>query len=247
MIDSPPDAQLAARLIYFGLNPKLRPAQDPEYQALVDRYLDSDAFATLTREIAEGLTVRILRTSAHGIVVVPHEGSAFAMSAGDYRAGTARTAEDRLLDGLVQIAIAARVYPTPRELTDDLEDLRPPLVVEDIEETMRNLCEKLEAESRANPDPNASDEERGLQEAWRVYHRRPSAIKTKDDRDAARATMRLIRKTLDAMCEHGLFTRITKGKDTAYRPTWRYQTLVQEMAASYAYQRVTSVLQQGAA
>jgi hypothetical protein len=76
-------------------------------------------FTELVRSIADGLRLRILGPSRQGLVVVGDEDGPFAMRLDEVpqiRSGS-RT-NDRLLVGLVLIAIAAYAYPTGTDLTD---------------------------------------------------------------------------------------------------------------------------------
>jgi hypothetical protein len=42
----------AGRLVQWGLRPLARPAQEPEYRELVERYFDDTAFRTIVRDVA---------------------------------------------------------------------------------------------------------------------------------------------------------------------------------------------------
>ncbi len=49
---TPADAADAARLVAFGLQPKLQPARDQEYAELLRRYREDPAFARLADAVA---------------------------------------------------------------------------------------------------------------------------------------------------------------------------------------------------
>ena len=163
-------AQAAGRLLHWGLRPHARPAQEPEYQQLVDRYFNDHSFRTIVRQTAEGLGLLVLDVSEHGLVLVPDEDSPFALRGADFRPGASRV-EDRMLDGLVQLAIAAAVFPRARDLAEDSDLARPPVTVDEVEDELRSICDRLALQAKGEPDPEAGDEERGLLEAWRVYQR----------------------------------------------------------------------------
>jgi hypothetical protein len=78
-------------------------------------YFDDPAFCTTVQATADGLGLLVLDVSEHCLVLAPREDSAFQFKPADFRPGTTR-AEDRLLDGLVQVAIAATVFPRARDL-----------------------------------------------------------------------------------------------------------------------------------
>jgi hypothetical protein len=227
----------AGRLIQWGLRPLERPAQQAEYRELVERYFDEGAFRALVRELADGLGLHVLDVSEHGLVLAPQDDSIFALRPADFRPNSTK-AEDRLLDGLAQLAIAATVFPRSRDLNEDPDIVRPPITVEEVDAHVRLICERLADETRGTPDPAASDEVRGLVEAWRIYLRRLDTMETRDGRQGMRATRRIIGYALDRLRELGCFTQVREGGEPAWQPTRRYQVLVQQMAGSAAFELV---------
>lgn len=234
-------AYQAARLIQFGLRPKTRPVQEPEYQQLITRYLDHAEFRGVVKEIATGLGMTVLDAGELGLVLGPTEDSAFSIHPSSLL--KRQTPDDRLLDGLVQVAIAATVFPRAQDLEETAMSARPPVTVDEVEESVRALCQRLDEESKGRPDPTADEGLTGLYEAWRVYNGRSPARETPDKRQAARTTRRIIETNLELLHDWGCFTRTaTEG---AYQSTWRYQVLVKELAATTLHERVR-VLMEGA-
>lgn len=231
----------AGRLVQWGLRPLTRPAQEAEYRELVERYFDDVAFRTIVREMADGLGLHVLDVSEHGVVLASQEQSVFALKPADFRPGGSKV-DDRLLDGLAQVAIAATVFPRARDLDDDADIVRAPLTVDEVDAQIRQLCERLSDEARGAPDPDANDEHRGLIEAWRVYLQRLEAMETRDSRKATRATRRIIEYSLDRLREFGCFTQVHSGSETAWQPTRRYQVMVQQLAGTALFQHVREVL-----
>jgi len=236
------DVYSASRLIHWGLRVRDRPAQRPEYRDLIDRYIDHPAFRELVQRIAEGLGLCVLDANEHGIVLGPSSESPFALRPADFRGSAYTGADDRLLDGLVQVAIAARIFPRARDLEEDATFARQPVTIEEIEEMLRDLCERLEEEAKGQPDPAASEELAGLYEAWRVYQSRVATKETSGRRRAQGTTHRMIERGLDRLCEFGCFVKQETGEDQSYQPTWRYQVLVKELAGARVYEYVRSVL-----
>ena len=235
------DAHRAGQLLQWGLHPRSRPAQEPEYQELIERYLDRTEFRQLVREVARGLGLVVLAAGKHGIVLGPSFDSVFALKAADFR--NQSSTDDRLLDGLVQLALAATVFPRARDLEQDANFARPPITVDEIEENLRRLCERLEEEHQGKPDPLASDEESGFYEAWRVYRRRLAVMETRDGHKAQRTTRRIIEFGLERLRDFGCFIKESRGNQTFYQSTWRYQVLVKELAATTVYDQARRVLQ----
>lgn len=230
------DARAAATLLQWGLRPQARPAQEPDYRRLIDRYLDEADFRNLTRAVADGLGLSLLDVGDHGLVLAPSMNSAFSLNAADFRSPSGY-ADDRLLDGLVQIAIATTVFPRARDLEDDPDLARPPVTVSEVSAQLKALCEALSHANRDTPDPEASDEAQGLYEAWRVYQRRLQGASR-----SRRSTKRVIEHGLDQLRAHGCFTRPTGAAAAGWRPTRRYQILVQDLAATRLYDEVQRVL-----
>src|SRR5271165_1968735 len=105
----PADAFRAGRLLQWALRPRENPNQEKEYRQLLDDYLEQFDFRSLVKEIADGLGLRVLDADHRGMVLGPDPASVFAFRPAEFRAGSV-SAEDRLLDGLVQLAIAASVF-----------------------------------------------------------------------------------------------------------------------------------------
>jgi hypothetical protein len=231
----------AGRLIQWGLRPLARPAQEAEYRELVESYFDDGAFRTIVCGLADGLGLHVLDVSEHGVVLAPQDDSIFALKPADFRPGGSKV-DDRLLDGLAQIAIAATVFPRARDLDEDPDIVRAPVSVDEVEAQLRQLCERLSDEARGTPDPNAGDELRGLIEAWRVYMQRLDTMETRDSRKAMRATRRVIEYSLDRLREFGCFIQVRQGAETAWQPTRKYQVMVQQLAGTTLFQLVRETL-----
>jgi hypothetical protein len=229
----------AARLVQWGLRVRARPAQEPDYKRLVDLYHDDPGFRNAVRAVADGLGLVLVDVGDYGAIVAPLDDSVFALRGAEFRP-TSTSVEDRLLDGLIQLAIAATVFPSSRDLEEDPAIARPPVTVGEIEDSLRALCERLAEASKDQPDPIQGHE--GFEEAWRVYARRLDAMETKDGSSARRTTRRLIETNLEKLREHGGFVRDRTGDEGSYQPTYRYQALVRELAANDALRRVREVL-----
>jgi hypothetical protein len=235
------DVYRSVRLVGWGLRSGARPAQEPEYADLVSRYRDRSDFRESVRAAADALDLEVLDVSSHGIVLGPRPESVFSLKPADFLGG-AMTADDRLLTGLIQVAVAAHLYPRAIDLeeTPDLE--RRPVTVAAIDDGLRELCGRLAERSRTEPDPAADEELSGLYEAWRVYQARVPVKETADDRRPRTTTRRMIERILDRLCDFGCFQRQMQGDEAVYRPTRRYQIQVQHFAADAVFTHVRAVL-----
>jgi hypothetical protein len=235
MSPTPDDVSYSAgRLIQWALRPKAIPFNEPEYRELIDRYADQPSFRAAVRQFADGLGLIILETNDRGMFLGPKDDSVFAVKPSDFR-GARGTAEDRLLDGLVQIAIAATIYPRQQDLDEDSIEAKPPITCQEVDETLRKLCAEFKRRSEDEPDVERDTIAQGLQEAWRVYESRPGLRTTQQGNVSPNSTQGLIRRHLQELMEYGCFVTSQQDGEERYRPTLRYQIQVRELAASKLY------------
>ncbi|MFD9613215.1 hypothetical protein ACFWWS_28065 [Streptomyces sp. NPDC059083] len=231
---APADAADAARLVSFGLQPKLLPARDAEYTELLRRYREDPAFARLADAVATGLGLVVLEVSPRaGMAVTAGEDSVFAVRMGDYARRASTDSADRFLHGLAHLAVAAMAFPRPEDLADDAYIGR--LTVNGVDAFVRQACLRLEQradEQGENTDP-ASDAP-GLEAAWRTYARRSATGATKDARRLAGSTTGIVGKAAAFLTDSGFLQRTGDEGGGSYRTTARYQLQVRDMAGSAA-------------
>ena len=227
----------AGRLIQWALRPKAIPFNEPEYRELIDRFVDQPSFRAVVRQFAEGLGLVILDVNDRGLFLGTRDDSVFAVKPNEFRGGRG-SAEDRLLDGLVQIAIAATIYPRQQDLDEDSIEAKPPITCQEVDETLRRLCAEFKRRSEDEPDVPIDTIEQGLQEAWRVYESRPGLKTTQQGNISPNSTQGLIRRHLQELLDHGCFVMLQQGTTEMYRPTLRYQIQIRELAASQLYDKL---------
>ncbi|WP_151774934.1 hypothetical protein [Streptomyces abyssomicinicus] len=231
---SPADTSDAARLVAFGLQPKLQPARDQEYADLLRRYREDPPFARLADAVATGLGLIVLEVSPRaGMAVTAAEGSVFAVRMGDYARRASSDTADRFLHGLAHLAVAALAFPRPEDLADDGYIGR--LTVNGVDAFVRQACRRLEQraeEQGENTDP-ASDAP-GLEAAWRIWSRRSATGATKDSRRLAGSTTGIVAKAVAFLADSGFLQRTGDDGGGTYRTTARYQLQVRDMASSAA-------------
>ncbi|MET9512230.1 hypothetical protein ABZX62_27945 [Streptomyces flavidovirens] len=231
---TPADAADAARLVSFGLQPKLLPARDVEYADLLRRYREEPAFARLADAVATGLGLVVLEVSTRaGMAVSAGEDSVFAVRMGDYARRASADSADRFLHGLAHLAVAALAFPRPEDLADDGYIGR--ITVNGVDAFVRQACRRLEEradEQGENTDP--ATEAPGLEAAWRIYARRSATGATKDARRLAGSTTGIVGKAVAFLTESGFLHRTGDDAGGAYRTTARYQLQVRDMAGSAA-------------
>ena len=106
----------ASELIAFGLARTHRPVDGSEYRALLDQYRTDLRFKDTVDTIAQGLGLAVLGTPRSGLVLAPEPAGPFATRLADLKPGM--TAEDKLVYGLVLLALAAWAYPNDVDLDD---------------------------------------------------------------------------------------------------------------------------------
>ena len=231
---TPGDAADAARLVAFGLQPKLQPARDLEYAELLRRYREDSAFARLADAVAAGLGLVVLEVSPRaGMAVTAAEDSVFAVRMGDYARRTSADGSDRFLHGLAHLAVAAMAFPRPEDLADDGYIGR--VTVNGVEAFVRQACRRLEERAEAqgeNTDPVTDAP--GLEAAWRIWIRRSATGATKDARRPAGSTTGIVGKAVVFLTDSGFLQRTGDDNGGTYRTTARYQLQVRDMAGNAA-------------
>jgi hypothetical protein len=230
----------AGRLLRFGLMPDLQRSNTTEFAEVVEVFQGSSEFREIVRAYAVGLGLTVVDVDQRGVVLAAMAESPFAMRPADLRAYT--SADERLIDGIIQVAIAATVYPRAAMLEEDPSLARPPITTMDVERTLRDLEARLAADAAATPDPSVVEAKAGLIEAWRVLAKRPGVRYTPDQRRVSRTTTGMIDRNFESLIESGCFTRTRRGDQTVYQPTWRYQTHMQEFGGSALFDLITTML-----
>ncbi|GHF19888.1 hypothetical protein E5082_21320 [Streptomyces griseoluteus] len=231
---TPADAADAARLVAFGLQPKLQPARDQEYTELLRRYREDGAFARLADAVATGLGLVVLEVSPRaGMAVTAAEDSVFAVRMGDYARRTAADSADRFLHGLAHLAVAALAFPRPEDLADDSYIGR--VTVNGVDAFVRQACRRLEERAeRSGENTDPVTDVPGLEAAWRIWARRSATGATKDARRPAASTTGIVAKALGFLTDSGFLQRTGDDHGGTYRTTARYQLQVRDMAGGAA-------------
>ncbi|HET6481295.1 MAG TPA: hypothetical protein VFG35_14840 [Actinoplanes sp.] len=237
------DAGDAARLIALGLRPKQRPSRDLIYADLVRRYRQDPVFADLVEAVAAGLGLAVLAvTTQSGAVLAAMSESAFEVKIDEYarRVSLRDRNVEKVLHGLIHLAVAALCFPRPDDLADDTYVGR--VSVEQVDQVVREACRMLD-EATATTEENA-DPLHGapmLEQVWRVYARRPSAAATKDGRLASDTTRGMITKALRFLGDQGFLQAAGDEGGGTFRTTPRYQVQVRELAAEQAFDELLAL------
>ena len=219
----------AARLLYKGLQPRLHPQQDSEYQQLVQAWqADADLRAALER-LAEGMELAVVDLSDQGLVLAPVDHhSRFAMTLTDYRQSLGGDTQrlNRGFIALVQVAIAAALFPTADKL-DDLDQNDDESIRErDIREVLLSLCQRLQ--QARDGDPESLPER--LRAGWEAVLQMPPTL-PEGQRASLGSLDGVIRLVLGHLEDQKLMQSLGARGEEQWFPNRRYQLLLQRRAA----------------
>lgn len=235
------DALLAGRLLQYGLRRNAKPGQEPEYAGLIAQYRDRPEFRRVAHSVASGLFLEIVDVSERGVVLAAPSDSVFAPRTARVRGQSG--ADERLIAGLVQAAIATAVFPRPTDLEDHATIARMPVTVDDVEDTLRQICTAMEHQFANRPSETVAEEEAGLYDAWQVFHRRAPEMLTRGGKRMARGTRRTIEASLDLLATEGMFRAAKRGGETAYQPLHAYVVQVRDYAATRIASAIETMLE----
>ncbi|MCK2239250.1 MULTISPECIES: hypothetical protein [unclassified Crossiella] len=219
------------------MQPRQLVARDVVYADLVRRYTEDDEFTELVHAVAAGLGLLVLAAGTRsGIVLAPTEGSVFEIRMDEYarRTSVQNRREEKVLHGLIHLAVAALAFPRPDDLGNDSYVGR--VSVDQVDSAVRDACRMLDERAKTaeeNHDPPEDAPE--LERAWRAYLRRPSAPPTRDGRRSFAATHGMIAKALKFLAEQGLMVGVSNEQGGVFRTTPRYQVQVRELAGQRAF------------
>lgn len=217
------DVRAAGELIAFGLARCARPVDGSDYRRLLDRYRTDLRFADVVDTVAEGLGLDVLGTPRSGLVLAPHPTGPFATRLADLRVGGTH---DRLVAGLVLLALAAYAYPNDV----DLDDTETRLVdVVKIDAFLRAAIDGLAGLS--GPDGSQAAQART---AARVYADLPTLVLTATRRRASGCSLKYIESVCGWLVEQGAAREARSLGPDVYQLTDRFRLLVADSAGSEA-------------
>nr|WP_223187816.1 hypothetical protein [Streptomyces sp. CBMA29] len=224
------------------MRPRQRPAKDRVYRDLVRRYRGEGEFRVLVERTAKGLGLKVLGTAEDiGMVLAAAPNSVFETKMEDYvRVAKQRGEGEKLLHGIIHLAVAALAFPRPDDLASDSYIGR--ISAEAVDRAVRDTCDRLRDkadEAEAGGDTPSGTPE--LEKVWNAYARRPEASLTKDGRLAMNSTKGMITRALNFLTEQGFLTVAGVGDDGWFRTTPRYRLQVRELAATSAFEELLSL------
>ncbi|MEU8658044.1 hypothetical protein [Actinoplanes philippinensis] len=220
------DVRHAAELISYGLRPGSRPTDGNPYGQLLQRYRAEPAFRDVVEILASGLGLSVLGVPPRtGIVVTTQPGSAFAIRTSDLR-NTKIPPEEKLVAGLITLAIAAYAFPNPRDL--DSTDVKI-VEVAALDNFIRSAIDRVTATTGDDGnDPQA-------RRAADVYERMsPFQPKANQPGPAKGCSQWAIVEVLGWLVDRGAARAATTMGATTYQLTDRFRLLVADIGGGEA-------------
>jgi hypothetical protein len=222
-------------LIGCALRPKMRPGADSDYRTLLGRYRADMEFRNAVDSVLDGLDVRVLSDSDLGLVLGVRRESVFAYRISDLPNVGGVT--ERLLVGLVSVAITAFAFPTPADFDDDRVRW---VSVDEIERFVREVCDRF----KRTPEQAQVDDE-SLDEAWRTYDRLSPAYKAdkgkgKPRRSPASSTY-WVAHVLTWMVDQGLARPAPARGPEVFQLLERFRVQAGELAGNATYDVLAAI------
>lgn len=209
------DAHDAGRLIGFALASRSS-ATSKDYAELLRRYEEDVSLRAITDGVCDGLGLRIVYVGKHGLIVTASETSPFRLNSEDYRSGM--TPEERICQGVIQVAIAAWSFPRAETLAQD-DDVQAAFVTApELAKWLKDFSEAENARHAENPDPAESEEKR----TWRVVLAQALTKETKNKRESRHSLTGMCGYALDYLAQQGLL-RLADEKKGIYQGTSAYR------------------------
>lgn len=222
-------------LIGCALRPKMRPGTDSDYRTLLSRYRADVEFRNAVDSILDGLDAQVLSDSDLGLVLGVRRESVFAYHVSDLpNVGGVR---ERLLVGLVSVAIAAYAFPTPADFDDDRVRW---VSVDEIERFVRDMCDQL----KRTPEKTSREDE-SFEEAWRTYDRLSPGYKADKGKGKARRSSASspywVAHVLTWMVDQGLARPAPARGPEVFQLLERFRIQAGELAGNATYDLLAAI------
>ena len=236
----------AGRLLGFALRSQ-NPLTSKDYAELLRRYDEDTVLRTIADNVCDGLGLRVVYVGKHGMVLTPTDVSPFRLTAEDYRSGM--SSEERMLHGLIQVAVAAYSFPRAETLAQD-DDVQPALLTaQKLAEYLREFGEAEQRNLTAVPD-HVATEERKL---WREVLVQALTKETSGKRESPKSLTGMCRYALEFLAKEGLMRVVDEKKGmyqgtSAFRIRLKYHgghALLEQMRRVIANDKSTTQMSRG--
>jgi hypothetical protein len=229
-------AEKSGRLLRFALRSRRIPADDLEYLELVREFLSSAPFQAVTNAVALGLGLRVLSASMQsGLVLGTTADSPFQLQREDYH--SRMSSSDRIVQGLIHLAIAAYCFPRAEDLRDADDVLPARMTVEQLVEYLHAFCDELKSREERKDGVSSAE----VRMAWQHILALGKYADSADGRGSFTTLAGKVRYALNFLTDHGFLKR--EGPDE--RPAWlarpSFRIHVRELAGHEAFAIVARV------
>jgi hypothetical protein len=201
----------AGRLLGFALRCQ-NPVTSKDYSDLLRRYDDDTILRTVADGLCDGLGLRVLYIGKHGLVLTATDSSPFRLTAENYRSGM--SSEERILQGLIQVAVAAYSFPRAETLAQD-DDVQPAsMTTQKLAEYLREFAEAEQRKLADAPDQIEAEERK----VWREVLAQALTKETFGKRESPKSLTGMCRYALDFLVKQG-FMRLVDEKKGVYQGT----------------------------
>jgi hypothetical protein len=195
----------AGRLISFALRPTQVPWAIREYSELLRRYEEDSSFRTVVDGVTEGMGLRTVDIGRNGFFLAANEVSPFRLTVDDYKSNM--SAQDRVLHGIIQVAIAAFSFPKADVLDQD-DNIVPAQI---SPQTLAAYIRKF-AETEAARSPGETVEETEERRVWREALSRALTMETSPGKESAKSLTGMCRQALEFLERQGLMRTVSDTK-----------------------------------
>jgi hypothetical protein len=227
----------AGELLRYAMDPHETPFQNKRYSTLMSQLYTSNTFKLIFENIVQGLEIHILAYSPHGVFVAGRERGPFAFKMDDYKSGM--RVEERVVHGLLMLAIAAYCFPTVEVLDQDDDILRPRFSVGKVAEFIQGICKVCKANDPGDPEQGIAE----LQLAWQTILMLPLTMSTSQGKMAISSLAGKLQYALDRLVDNGLMRFLSEDDLGTYQPAPAYRIQVKQMAGHQMLKLVQSIHQ----
>lgn len=221
----------AGRLFHYAFCLRERPGvQNPDYAQLIEDYQAQSDMRCIFDQLAEACYLDVLEVSSAGVFLAPKPGSRRQSSAFTYRLADYRDFKDvpeRVLHGVIQLVIAAFVFPTPERLEDPIDSVGAPLRIPAVVEHLDRLLEQFRSENPTLPSEDGQSDP-----VWQHLRMIVRELPTETGRQSRNTLTRHVQHACTVLEREGFFRKreARPGDPESFIPLPQYRVHVRHLA-----------------
>jgi len=221
----------AGRLFHYAFSIRERPGlQNPEYAQLIADYQSHVEMRCIFDSFAEACFLDVLEVSSAGVFLAPKaagrkQTSTFCYRLADYKAFD--NAGERILHGVIQLVIAAFVFPTPERLEDPIDSIGPAVKVQQLVEYLDALLDQFRQRVTGKPAENPDDDH-----VWQQLRLLVLEMPTESGKQARHTLTRHVQTACGVLEREGFFRKqeAKPGEQEKFIPLPQYRVHVRHLA-----------------